>query len=445
MKLIEARNSDRPAVPADWRPEQAFASPDQLGLLNRSRDSGQPDRVRQRAKEDLIRANRGLVTKWTAPWAGTSFGDDVVQAGLWALSRSIDRFDPGVGVRFSSYATRAVKNAVSRELGEHWSSIRLPTSVRESINRTKQVTRRIESRLGRPADDHDLCAALGCELVKLEELRSHDRLAQSVVSLSAALDRCGQNGSVRELADVVPDTSAISPEAEMLAGERQDFIRASCNRLPERQRQIIVRVYGLDGQPEQTFASVIAGWGMKRSQYAARSIWAKAHQTLAYVLPRLAELDPVDRQLASRLGLAVDQVVFRRRFVGLLEDFALTVNGHQSPVDPDRPAGRLVELDRGLADLEPGDREVIDLWAGLGREWPHTCWEIGQRFELHQSAVYNISQRGCRQIMSSLGLAPPNYRVRIDFDRDRRGGDSRLTAVEVAESSSGGEGGSGLL
>lgn len=419
MESIETSNSNRPEPPAGWQPERAFASPEHLELLNQSRDGCQPDKVRQQAKTDLIRANWGLITSWTRRFAGTSFEDDVIQAGAWALSRSIDGFDPGAGVRFSTYATQAIRGAVSREAGEHLSPIRLPIGVRWSISRAKRVAGSLEARLNQPPTDRDLCDALGWDPASLEELRSQDYLVRSVASLSADLGRRRQPGSVRELASLIPDANGSNPEDEVLSGELRQLIRFSCNRLPERQGRFINRAYGLDGRPEQPAKSIAADWGMKKGNIAIRSVSARAHQTLAYILPRLADPDPVDRQLASRLGLPLDSVVWRRRFVGLLKDFAPAAAGRQPPDSCDWLASRLVGLDRALKGLDPRDREIIVLRAGLGPEWPHSCWEISQRLDAHPASIYNISQRGCRQTMTWLGLTPPDSRARIDLDRDQ--------------------------
>lgn len=83
--------------------------------------------------------------------------DDLVSCGVIGLMDAIEKFDPGRDNKFKTYAEFRIRGAILDELrAQDW----VPRSIREKAKIVERAYSKLESQLGRPATDEEMCEEL---------------------------------------------------------------------------------------------------------------------------------------------------------------------------------------------------------------------------------------------------------------------------------------------
>ncbi|MBU0698990.1 MAG: sigma-70 family RNA polymerase sigma factor, partial [Proteobacteria bacterium] len=86
--------------------------------------------------------------------------DELISGGIMGLFDALDKFDPGKGTKFRTYATLRIKGAIIDELRKmDWVS----RSVRRDIHKIEDARRTFERKFGRGADDHEIAEEMGID------------------------------------------------------------------------------------------------------------------------------------------------------------------------------------------------------------------------------------------------------------------------------------------
>ena len=193
------------------------------------------------ARERLILHYSPLV-KFVAGRVGSGLPQNIEQAdlvsyGIFGLIDAIEKFDPGRGFKFETYAIARIKGAIIDELRSiDW----VPRSVRAKARAIERAYSTLENELRRTPDDDELARELG-----ISERELADWLSKiSFVGL-VALDEILLSGDVpgsSTVGDMVEDP-AHDPVAAFEVDEMKHLLADAINRAPDRERLVLTLYY----------------------------------------------------------------------------------------------------------------------------------------------------------------------------------------------------------
>jgi RNA polymerase sigma-B factor len=218
--------SSATAVAARPKPRSSGGRLTEALLFHRFKSSGDP-RLREQLVMTYLPLARTIARRYQSPRVPS---EDLVQVATIGLMKAIDRYDPGRGVAFSSYAVPTMVGEVQRHFRDHTWGVRPPRDLQERAQRVMTLNRTLSAELGRPPSAGEIAAKMGLSLEDVvEALQACD--ARDTTSLD-------RPRVVGEEADTLADT---------IGGEDGEYDRVEqaitadllMTRLDAREREII--------------------------------------------------------------------------------------------------------------------------------------------------------------------------------------------------------------
>ncbi len=211
------------------------------------------------SRQRMIESNLRLVVKIARRYVNRGLNLlDLVEEGNLGLIHAVEKFDPELGFRFSTYATWWIRQNVERALMNQTRTIRLPVHVVKELNQCVRATR-------------ELCQTLDHEPTALDIADKLDKTPDQVLKLLRFNERVGSvdvliGDDAKSLVETIADEHVLNPEE--LSGD--DDIAATLDMLVDeltpKQQEIICRRFGLRNYDVSTLEEVGKAVGLTRER-----------------------------------------------------------------------------------------------------------------------------------------------------------------------------------
>ena len=213
------------------------------------------------ARQQMIQANLLLVVKIAQKYTSYHLSQvDLIAEGNIGLMRAVEGFDPEQDIRFSTYASWWIRQAISSALMDSEKTVHLPAYLTKLIAKWVRTKKKLLSELGREPQINEIAEALKLPMNKVKAVLQG-------LKTSSIQAPSGDEDSAT-LADIVHDSQEHAPDYELLSKCDKPIVESALNQLDKRSRDIISMRFGFlneDHLPE-TYQNIGDKLGITRER-----------------------------------------------------------------------------------------------------------------------------------------------------------------------------------
>lgn len=213
-----------------------------------------------RARDRMVRANLRLVVNIARGYTGKGLSlPDLIEEGNLGLLRAVEGFDPGVGTRFSTYASYWIKQSIKRSLINSAKTIRIPAYMVELLSKWRRANARLTEELGRTPTPEEIARVLGLAKKKLPIIKKAIRIYNST-------PQTDQSEAGWSLGEMVMDERMKSPDEELVESDVLRSVMGMLGEMDAREATVLRMRFGLNDMEPHTLKEIGEELGLTRER-----------------------------------------------------------------------------------------------------------------------------------------------------------------------------------
>ena len=244
--------------------EKYFNEVSKLDLLSAEDEVELAARIKQGdqvALEKLVKANLRFVVSVAKQYHHSKVPlNDLINEGNLGLIKAAQMFDATKGFKFISYAVWWIRQSIMQALDNHSRMVRIPSNKINGLSKINQAVSRMEQKYERQPTEEELAEFLE---VEISEVKNTNYASMKQLSLDAPFEE----GEGNSLLDVLNDPEADSLGSEYIdSGSLKGELARLLSMLSDREREILIRFFGIGSEYSQSLDDIAAELGLTRER-----------------------------------------------------------------------------------------------------------------------------------------------------------------------------------